>query len=183
MNPYPILAAVAACLALAGCGDAEPEEQTGTAQGTAVQAAPQDTAAGVPAPGSEPMEGGSELTVNGSARYGDYVADRTGRALYLFTADSAGQSRCYDQCAALWPPLLAPQGTPTAGSDQLQAPLIGTTQRRDGSAQVTYNGHPLYYYVQDRGAEEPQGQDVHDSGGEWYLVTPAGQKLQEAGGS
>lgn len=181
MNLQQIAAALAACLALAACGGEEAENQAGTPQGVAVQPAAQDTA--VPGPGSEPMEGGAELTVNGSARYGDYVADRTGRALYLFTADSAGQSRCYDQCAALWPPLLAPQGTPTAGSDRLQAPLIGTTTRRDGSAQVTYNGHPLYYYARDRGADEPRGQDVHDSGGGWYLVTPAGSKLEKSGGS
>jgi predicted lipoprotein with Yx(FWY)xxD motif len=64
----------------------------------------------------------------------------------------------------------------------VQANLLATAQRRGGNVQVTYNGHPLYYYVKDAGAARPQGQDVHDSGGEWYLVTPAGEKLEAHGG-
>lgn len=172
--------------AVSGCGGGEAGEPGDTADAAAVR--PAAPAGGTnPAPGAplpdEPMEGGAEVTVGRSAEYGEYLADRAGRPLYLFTADSAGESTCYGPCAAAWPPLLAPQGTPTPGSGGVQADLLAATRRRDGAPQVTYNGHPLYYYAKDAGAPRPQGQDVHDSGGEWYLVTPRGQKLEAPGGS
>lgn len=182
---HPVITTACAAFALAalpGCGT--DDETADTTDAAAVQPAP-GTAATVPPPGAplpdEPMEGGAEVTVDSTAEYGLFLADKDGRPLYLFTADSAGQSNCYDYCAQMWPPLLAPQGTPTPGSAQVQAALLRTTPRRGGPAQVTYNGHPLYYYVKDAGAARPQGQDVHDSGGEWYLVTPRGQKLEDGG--
>ena len=121
------------------------------------------------------------LTTAQSAKFGTYVADRNGRALYMFTADRRGQgsttaeSHCYDQCAVAWPPLLA-EGTP-ALAEQLQKNLLGSITRKDGKRQVTYGGWPLYYYVKDKGAGSTTGQDVHGSGGEWYLLGPDGNKI------
>ncbi|MBW3573031.1 MAG: hypothetical protein KY467_18195 [Gemmatimonadetes bacterium] len=178
------MGALCAVLALPACGgDNEEELAVEATDAVAVRPAPGADTAQQPATGTpgEPVEGGAELTV-GAQEYGEYIADQKGRPLYMFTADSAGQSNCYDRCAQMWPPLLAPQGTPTAGSTDVRPRLIGTVQRRDGAAQVTYGGHPLYYYHKDQGADAPRGQDVHDSGGEWYLVTPAGQKLENHGG-
>lgn len=164
---------------LPGCGGGDADEAGGTTD--TVQSAPvaagTEPPAGAPLP-DEPMEGGSEVTVNLSAQYGEFLADKAGRPLYLFTADTGGVSTCYGPCAAAWPPLLAAQGTPTPGSAGVDARLLAVTRRQDGAPQVTYNGHPLYYYAKDAGAAGPQGQDVHDSGGEWYLVTPRGQKLE-----
>lgn len=130
------------------------------------------------------VEGGAALTVAQTPEYGPYLADAAGRALYLLENEPRGNSNCYDACAAEWPPYIAPQGTPTAGAAEVQAGMIGTLQRRDGSMQVTYNGHPLYYYVKDAGAGKATGQDVTDQWGEWYLVTPAGEELEahEGGG-
>ena len=137
----------------------------------------------MPAQPSAQTTEAAKVTVEESEQYGPYLADADGRALYLFTADQQGssdtaaQSNCYDACAEAWPPLLT-EGEPQAG-EQVDASMLGTIERRGGAMQVTYNGWPLYYYVQDQGPGEATGQDVHGFGGEWYLVTPSGEKVDE----
>ncbi len=115
----------------------------------------------------------------------DHLVDRNGRAVYLFTADKRGKgdaqkaaSNCYDNCATQWPPVLT-QSSEVRGMGDVNAELLGTIERRDGTSQVTYNGWPLYYYVKDQGQDEAKGQDVQGFGGEWYLVTPSGKKAGE----
>jgi predicted lipoprotein with Yx(FWY)xxD motif len=97
--------------------------------------------------------------------------DQRGQAIYLFDRETAGRPDCYGECAVAWPPVLT-TGTPQAGGD-VRAELLGTVARDDGSTQVTYAGHPLYYY-----AHEAPGQvlchDVVDFGGRWLVVTPEG---------
>lgn len=129
-------------------------------------------------------KGASKLTVANSPKFGAYVADAEGRALYMFTADQQGkgstaaQSNCYEQCAKAWPPLTVKDGTPELG-EKLQKSLLGTVTRKDGARQVTYGGWPLYYYVKDKGPGSTAGQDVHGGGGEWYLVGPDGNKVEQ----
>ena len=118
------------------------------------------------------------LKVAQSSEHGTYLADANGRALYLLEADAQGPSRCTDACAQAWPPLIGNQGAPPAADPSVQANLISTIQRPDGTLQVTYGGHPLYYYAQDRGPGETKGQDLTDQWGEWYLVTAAGKPLE-----
>jgi predicted lipoprotein with Yx(FWY)xxD motif len=72
----------------------------------------------------------------------------SGKVLYVFGADRGSISHCYGVCAAAWPPLLS-QGAPLAGTG-VEAKLLGTTTRTGGSLQVTYDGHPLYYYSADK---------------------------------
>jgi predicted lipoprotein with Yx(FWY)xxD motif len=126
----------------------------------------------------------AEVTVEESDEYGPYLTDADGQALYLFTADQQGsgdqaaQSNCYEACAEAWPPLVT-DGEPQAG-EQVDKSLIGTSERRNGQMQVTYGGWPLYYFVQDQGPGEATGQDKHGFGGEWYLVTPEGEKVEES---
>lgn len=131
-------------------------------------------------PAAAQTSGSAQVTVEDSDEYGEYLADADGQALYLFTADKQGaaESTCYDDCAAAWPPLLT-EGEPEAG-EQADPALLDTFERQDGARQVTYNGWPLYYYVRDQGAGEATGQDVHGFGGEWYLVSPQGDKVEEA---
>lgn len=129
--------------------------------------------------GAAPAESGATVTVASSAEYGSYLADRQGRALYLFTADETGTSDCSGACAAAWPPYLVSQGTPSAAGAGVQTSMLGTLQRADGRTQVTYNGHPLYYFAKDAGPGQVTGQDVDAFGGEWYLVTPQGEKLEK----
>jgi predicted lipoprotein with Yx(FWY)xxD motif len=119
------------------------------------------------------------LNVESSAEHGDYVTDAAGASLYMFEDDergvdgSPGVSNCYDQCAENWPPLLV-EGEAQAG-EGVQSDLIGTTERRDGSMQVTYGGYPLYYFVRDEGTGDTNGQGVNDV---WYLVSPSGELIE-----
>jgi predicted lipoprotein with Yx(FWY)xxD motif len=93
-----------------------------------------------------------------------------GRTLYLFTADRGKRSTCYGQCAGYWPPLFA--GKPTVGAG-LKASMLGTTKRRDGKLQVTYAGHPLYSFAQDKKAGQVNGQGFVHFGGTWWVVSAA----------
>lgn len=117
---------------------------------------------------------GKRVTLHGSD-YGKILADRRGRALYLFTRDDA-KSRCYGDCANAWPPFLT-KGAPRAG-DRVKQRLLGTVKRSDGRRQVTYNGHPLYYYVGDDEPGEVLCQAVLEYGGYWYVVKRSGAPVK-----
>jgi predicted lipoprotein with Yx(FWY)xxD motif len=108
---------------------------------------------------------------------GPILVGPDGLTLYMFVNDGPGESACYDSCANNWPPLLV-EGEPIAG-DGLDQGLLGTTERNDGTLQITYNGMPLYYYVQDSAAGDTAGQGV---GGAWYVVNPAGEAVTAAAG-
>src|SRR5262249_17259817 len=107
-----------------------------------------------------------------SSRFGRILFDGTGQAIYLFDKEKATKAACYGQCAEAWPPVLT-RGTPVAagGAD---ADALGTTKRTDGSTQVTYAGHPLYYYAHD-GKNEALCHNVREYGGLWLVLTPAGE--------
>jgi predicted lipoprotein with Yx(FWY)xxD motif len=106
------------------------------------------------------------VSVRSDAQLGDMLVDPRGMTLYLYAKDQPGVSNCYDACAAAWPPLLT-ESNPT-GSDAVAAGL-GTTQRTDGSLQVTYNGMPLYFWAKDQKPGDATGQNV---GGVWFVVNP-----------
>ena len=166
--------ATAVGLAGAACDGAEMDEtDTGTEQ-PSLAPAPGDTAGGT-------MAGGAVIGVDSLQGAGAYLTDGEGRALYLLEGEPTDSSTCYDACAQEWPPFTAQAGTPQAEGQQVQANLIGTMERRDGSRQVTYAGHALYYYHDDQGPGETSGQDLTDQWGEWYLVTPQGEHLEGGG--
>jgi predicted lipoprotein with Yx(FWY)xxD motif len=101
--------------------------------------------------------------------------NRGGRAVYLFELETGTEPQCYDECARVWPPVLT-KGRPVAGDGAKQGKL-GTTRRADGRTQVTYAGHPLYYYVHDT-RDQILCQDVVEFGGRWLLVRPGGGALR-----
>ena len=103
---------------------------------------------------------------------GPYLVGADGMSLYLFLNDSENMSACYDRCAENWPPLLV-EGELGAG-EGVDASLLGTTERTDGAVQATYNGWPLYYWVNDEAPGDITGQDV---GEVWYLLSPAGEQI------
>ena len=105
---------------------------------------------------------------------GPVLVGANGRTLYLFTADKGAKSVCYGQCATYWPPLIA--GKPVAGAG-LDASRLGTTKRKDGKLQVTYNGHPLYFFQPDKKAGDINGQGFVHFGGSWWTVSAAGAKI------
>jgi predicted lipoprotein with Yx(FWY)xxD motif len=108
---------------------------------------------------------------------GQILVDAGGRTVYLFEADMGATSSCYDACAQYWPPVLT-QGDPQAGGGA-KASLLGTTRRKDGSIEITYAGHPLYYFVLDKQTSDTKGQGLNNFGGGWYVVTPAGAKIEK----
>jgi predicted lipoprotein with Yx(FWY)xxD motif len=113
---------------------------------------------------------GAVVTTSGSD-YGTVLVDDRRQAIYLFDIEAGRTPRCYGACAAAWPPVLT-TGEPRARR-QVSGDLLGTVRRRDGSRQVTYAGHPLYFY-----AHEGPGQllchDIVEYGGRWLAVTPRG---------
>jgi predicted lipoprotein with Yx(FWY)xxD motif len=125
------------------------------------------------AAGSSAAKGTTVKTVK--SRLGTIIVDGRGRTLYLFEKDRRRHSACSGACAAYWPPLLT-NGRPAAAGSAKQR-LLGTLRRSDGRKQVTYNGHPLYRFVQDTKAGQTKGQDTHFFGGGWYVLSPSGKKV------
>lgn len=111
------------------------------------------------------------LTVSSSA-YGRILFDHRLRALYVFTKDRKGPSRCYGDCAAAWPPYLV-KAKPRALAG-VKRSLIGTVRRSDGTTQVTYAGRPVYYYRGDRLPHQVLCQNVSEYGGLWLVVRGSG---------
>jgi predicted lipoprotein with Yx(FWY)xxD motif len=112
------------------------------------------------------------IMVTKNAEYGDILTDGQGRSVYLFTNDSGDKSSCNGSCAQNWPPVIA-NGQAMAG-DGVDQSLLGTTTRDDGTTQVTYNGHPIYYYAKDANPGDTNGHQVGDV---WYLVTVEGNEV------
>jgi len=146
--------AVAALLATA-CGGATPS-----------------TASSSPSPSA--AIGATTIAVASNA-LGQILVDGKGMTVYLFVADHTATSTCYSSCAQLWPPVLT-NAAPVAGTGAT-ASLLGTTMRTDGKTEVTYNGHPLYYFVTDKKPGDTTGQGVNSFGELWYVLSPAGAAI------
>ena len=159
-------------LGMAGCN--REAADTDVATTPPVDSTPADSAP-APATPATPAPAGTLTVATGTP--GAYVADNTGRAVYVLAGDENG-SKCTGDCLAAWPPLLA-DAPPVAGAPNLQGVMIGTVERSDGTTQVTYNGHPLYLYAKDAGPGSTMGQDVTDTWGEWYLVGPTGVAMDD----
>lgn len=157
LNRNLALAACAFALIAAGCGDGE-EDSSG----------PDTAATGretTPAPRK-----GTEIKVAGS-EFGKMLFDSGDQAIYLFEKETSTKPACYGACADAWPPVLT-KGAPVAGGGADQAKL-GTTRRADGGTQVTYAGHPLYYYARE-GPGQVLCHNVEEFGGLWLVVQPNG---------
>jgi predicted lipoprotein with Yx(FWY)xxD motif len=115
------------------------------------------------------------LQMTNNDTLGKFIADGDGHTLYLFTKDTKGTSNCYDNCATAWPPVI-PEGAPTL-NEGIDSALISTTVRTDGSAQLTYNGWPLYYYAEDTAPGDTVGQAV---GNVWWVVSGEGNPIKPA---
>src|SRR4051812_26597390 len=110
-----------------------------------------------------------------STGLGDVLVDRQGRTLYLFERDSGTMSACTGACAVNWPPQRA-RRTPLVGSGAKPSD-VGRTARPDGISQLTYNGHPLYTFVNDKKPGDTNGEGINAFGGAWFAVSPAGAKV------
>ena len=151
-----------AAMLIAACGSDSPSSEGGASAAEGTQA-------------TGASKGGASIKVM-SSRYGKVLFDAKGRALYLFTRDRTSRSRCYGECASAWPPFVT-GAKPRVGTGA-SSKLLGTTKRRDGGTQVTYRGHPLYYYKGDRKPGQILCQDVAEFGGTWLVVSPSGRAVR-----
>ena len=126
--------------------------------------------------GSMPGGGSATIGLSDVAGLGKILADSKGDTVYLFEKDTGPKSTCFGACASAWPPVTV-MGKPTAGAGVMKS-MLGTTTRPDGTTQVTYNGHPLYLYQADRKPGDVTGQTVDGFGAEWYVLSPAGSKVE-----
>ncbi|HET8651523.1 MAG TPA: hypothetical protein VFM13_03025 [Gaiellaceae bacterium] len=155
---------MAIALVAAGCG--------GSASGSSYSSGPYDSAVKASAP--DRIAGAARVGVANSP-LGRIVADGKGRTLYLFQKDKNRRSACSRLCAKYWPPLLT-HGKPVARAGAKQS-LLGITRRANGSEQVTYAGHPLYRFVEDRKPGQTKGQGSQAFGAGWDVLSPAGRKI------
>jgi predicted lipoprotein with Yx(FWY)xxD motif len=166
------VAAAALCAGvLAGCADdgggSAPSKSPGASD------SPHPSAS----PSSMPTSATGKVTTSSGDLGRTFLVDARGRTLYLFEADTPSASTCSGGCAKAWPPVTVTR-MPKAGGDARQG-LLGTTTRKDGAQQVTYHGHPVYYYKKDSKPGDTKGQGLDQFGAKWFVVTPAGDALRQ----
>lgn len=166
------LLAIAGTLAIAGCGSSSSNNnESGGAYGGGGSSSEKTT--------SSP-EGGSSsgvaavLTVASAPKVGPVLVDSEGFTVYDFHKDKGTASSCYGACASGWPPVTT-EGAPKTGEGAMSSKL-GTTKRKDGTVQVTYAGHPLYTFVEDKKPGEANGNDVSAFGAQWYALKGNGEE-------
>ena len=139
-------------------------------------AAPSAAPVAVPSPPpAAPAARGTAIST-ASNKLGQVLVDSNGLTVYLFLADRGTASSCNSSaCVQYWPPVLT-TGAPQAGTG-VTGSLLGTTARADGTTQVTYAGHPLYRFVNDKAAGDATGQAVNAFGAPWYVVSPSGMQI------
>lgn len=156
---------LATALLASGCGsDDNAEERDGSRPEATMKPSPRGAS-----PSADAKPGRTVKVVD--SEYGPVIADEKGEAFYLFDKEKSPRPECFGECAVAWPPVLT-KGEPRAGKGA-EARLLGTTRRPDGKLQVTYAGHPLYYYVDDSPGVI-LCQNVSEFGGLWLVVTPGG---------
>ena len=164
---------VAAALLAAACGSSS----TGAGNPYGAPAvSPSQAPVATPSANPTPSVATGTTIAVGTTRLGQVLVDASGRTVYLFVADAGTASTCNSSaCVQYWPPVLT-TGAPQAGSGVNQS-LLGTTARQDGTTEVTYAGHPLYYFISDTKAGDVTGQGVNGFGGPWYVVSPSGMRI------
>jgi len=157
---FAALLVLAACQAPAGAGSTS-------------------ASASASAPSSETAGSAYEVKVAHTTA-GDALVGEDGKTLYWFTKDTNGTIACADtSCTGTWPPFTLDAGETTKAGGGVTASWLATVKRPDGSTQVTYNGHPLYYFVSDKAAGDALGQG---KSGLWFIATANG-KLASASAS
>jgi len=156
-----VVAAVAIAAGVASFKTNTPHETRSDEPSTVKKQAP---------PPSVPKVVGTTIT-SAKSDYGDILWGPNSQAIYIWEREPSPTPQCYDDCAVAWPPVLT-SGEPQAGVG-IDVALLGTTKRRDGTTQVTYNGHPLYYYAHE-GPGEVKCHNVATHGGLWWVITTSG---------
>jgi predicted lipoprotein with Yx(FWY)xxD motif len=160
-------------LLLSACGSSSGSNSSSSQSSASQASAATRGAYGSAAPAAATSSKVSIGTTTGSG--GTYLTGTAGRALYLWVADGHDQSACSGACAKVWPPVTAASLPAVSGA--ARASKLGTITRSDGAKQVTYQGHPLYYYVSDSTSGMIHGQGSDSFGAKWWLVTPSGTAI------
>ena len=181
-RPLLGLVALAAVGALAaGCGSSSSSGGTSspatTSGGTTAGASSGGGYGGYGGGGgsSAPTQTGAATVSTASSSLGSILVGANGRTLYVFDKDQPNKSECSGPCVSAWP-VDQTSGTPKAGSG-VKASLLGMIKRSDGTTQVTYNHHPLYYYSGDTASGQQNGQGINAYGALWYVVSPNGNQM------
>ena len=162
--------AVAAAATVAACSSAA----SSTAAAPAASPTGASPAAASPASGGASASGGTVITTAKSSA-GTVLTNGSGKAVYVWAKDTGDMSNCNGACAGAWPPVTTTATATAAGG--ANASDIGTITRSDGTKQVTYDGHPLYYFSGDSGPGTASGQGSDGFGAKWWLVAPAGSDV------
>jgi predicted lipoprotein with Yx(FWY)xxD motif len=176
--PASALAVLAASLLAAGCGgstNASGSTSAGTSSGSSASSSRgYGSSSSTPATSTQAASGAATIAVR-TTPLGRILVDGGGMTLYLFEKDTGMKSTCNGSCAKFWPPVTT-TGAANAGSG-LDTGKLGTTARTDGETEVTYNGHPLYYYAGDKQPGDTTGQGLNAFGALWYVLSPAGKEV------
>jgi len=111
--------------------------------------------------------------------FGKVLVGPNGHTVYLFEKDKGTTSKCSGACANAWMPVTT-TGAPQGGTG-LSASKFGATTRKDGTKQVTYGGHPLYFFIEDKKPGQTKGEGSKAFGAEWYAVGANGKKVEKPG--
>ena len=169
------VAAILTAGAIAGCGSSGASSTHSASAQHASGSAPQPYAPAASSGAPNPADVALVTTKHG--KLGTILAFGPKKmTVYLFEKDPARSSSCTGACAKAWPPVT---GKPKAGPGAIASDL-GTIKRPDGSTQVTYKGHPLYMFIKDKDDGDAYGQGVNAFGAQWYVLTPAGGKVDES---
>jgi predicted lipoprotein with Yx(FWY)xxD motif len=168
--------ALLALLVIAGCGGGGSSSESTTAESAPPKS--ESTTETKPTseskPAAKPKGKVAVVKVTNTPDLGKVIVESKGMTLYDFHKDKGTTSACYGECAGAWPPLLtAGESKATGGAEQS---LLGTTKRKDGTVQVTYNGHPVYGFVEDKKPGETNGNDFKGFGAQWYALMPNGEE-------
>jgi predicted lipoprotein with Yx(FWY)xxD motif len=179
--------AVLGALVIAGCGSSSNETTGESASGGSAENTSSAAASGGGAYGgggesssttaSETSAEGGGTTFVSTGKAGDLgqvIVDSEGMTLYDFHKDKGTTSSCYGQCEKYWPPMTTSGEAKAKGG--AQASMLGTSERKDGTMQVTYNGHPLYTFAEDKKPGEANGNDFKAFGAQWYALMPNGEE-------
>jgi predicted lipoprotein with Yx(FWY)xxD motif len=122
---------------------------------------------------------GTVITVKHASKLGTILAAGSKKlTVYMFEGDKSGASSCSGACASVWPPVTTSGAATVAGT--ASSADLGTVTRADGTTQVTYKGHPLYFFAKDKDAGDAYGQGVHGFGSDWYVLKPSGSKVDNS---